>query len=150
MTKLHQLPKTTSRARRLGRGISAGQGKSAGRGTKGQKARSGFNIPAGFEGGQTRIYMRLPKLRGGRFPNRAKAATVTLAQLEAAFNNGDKVNLTALKQHGLIKNDAKSAKIVAKGTLTKTLKFRGLRFTETVYKQYLQDKKATPTTKTSE
>lgn len=150
MTKLHQLPKTTSRARRLGRGISAGQGKSAGRGTKGQKSRSGFNIPAGFEGGQTRIYMRLPKLRGGRFPHRAEVATITLAQLDAAFNDGDKVSPAILKQRGLIAKDAKSAKIVATGTLTKQLKFRGLRFTETVYNHYLQNKKARSTTKTSE
>jgi large subunit ribosomal protein L15 len=150
MTKLHQLPKTVTRARRLGRGISAGQGKSAGRGTKGQKSRSGFNIPAGFEGGQTRIYMRLPKLRGGRFPHRAVIATVTLAQLEAAFKDGDKVNPATLKQHGLIAKDARTAKIVATGKLTKQVKFRGLQFTAAVYEQHIQKKKSSSTTKSSE
>ena len=50
--------------RRVGRGIAAGQGKTAGRGTKGQKARAGGKIPAWFEGGQTPLHQRIPKLRG--------------------------------------------------------------------------------------
>jgi len=56
---------------RVGRGIAAGKGKTAGRGTKGQKARTGHGaLPAWFEGGQTPIHVRLPKLRG--FKNRAR------------------------------------------------------------------------------
>ena len=65
--KLHDLkPAAGSRKakRRVGRGIAAGQGKTAGRGTKGQKARAGGTIPAWFEGGQTPLHQRLPKLRG--------------------------------------------------------------------------------------
>jgi large subunit ribosomal protein L15 len=149
MTQLHQLPKTVSRARRLGRGISAGQGKSAGRGTKGQKSRSGFNIPAGFEGGQTRVYMRLPKLRGGRFPHRPIISTVSLAQLEAAYKEGEKVNPTTLKLKGLIPKNARTAKIVGTGILKKQLKFRGLRFTTSVYEQYVQGKTSPKTDKAS-
>ena len=55
---------------RVGRGIAAGKGKTAGRGTKGQKARAGGSIPPWFEGGQTPLHMRIPKLRG--FKNRFK------------------------------------------------------------------------------
>src|SRR5947208_2986059 len=55
---------------RVGRGIAAGKGKTAGRGTKGQKARAGGSIPPWFEGGQTPLHMRIPKLRG--FKNRGK------------------------------------------------------------------------------
>jgi large subunit ribosomal protein L15 len=54
----------------VGRGIAAGKGKTAGRGTKGQKARAGGSIPPWFEGGQTPLHMRIPKLRG--FKNRFK------------------------------------------------------------------------------
>jgi large subunit ribosomal protein L15 len=71
--KLHDLqPADGSRMprRRVGRGIAAGQGKTAGRGTKGQKARTGGSIPPWFEGGQTPLHMRIPKLRG--FRNRLK------------------------------------------------------------------------------
>ena len=58
---------------RVGRGIAAGKGKTAGRGTKGQKARAGGGIPAWFEGGQTPLHMRIPKLRG--FKNRFRSST---------------------------------------------------------------------------
>lgn len=49
-----------NKGKRLGRGIGSGKGKTSGRGVKGQKARTGASIK-GFEGGQTPIYMRLPK-----------------------------------------------------------------------------------------
>jgi large subunit ribosomal protein L15 len=65
--KLHDLrpaPGSHTPKRRVGRGIAAGQGKTAGRGTKGQKARTGASIPAWFEGGQTPLHQRIPKLRG--------------------------------------------------------------------------------------
>ena len=71
--KLHDLrPAEGSRTARtrVGRGIAAGKGKTAGRGTKGQKARAGGSIPPWFEGGQTPLHMRIPKLRG--FKNRFK------------------------------------------------------------------------------
>ena len=58
--------------KRVGRGIGSGWGKTAGRGTKGQKARAGGSIPPWFEGGQTPIHVRIPKLRG--FKNRFKIA----------------------------------------------------------------------------
>jgi large subunit ribosomal protein L15 len=71
--KLHDLRPASGSVRervRVGRGIAAGRGKTAGRGTKGQKSRAGASIPAWFEGGQTPIQMRVPKLRG--FRNRFK------------------------------------------------------------------------------
>jgi len=82
--KLHELqPRPGSRrsVRRLGRGHGSGRGKTAGRGTKGQKARAGGTIPAWFEGGQTPIHIRTPKLHG--FTNRFRVAyaVVNLARL---------------------------------------------------------------------
>ena len=65
--KLHDLrPADGSRTERtrVGRGIAAGKGKTAGRGTKGQKARAGGSIPPWFEGGQTPLHIRTPKLHG--------------------------------------------------------------------------------------
>ncbi|XOD38944.1 MAG: 50S ribosomal protein L15 [Candidatus Carsonella ruddii] len=49
--------------KRVGRGISSGNGKTCGRGHKGQKSRSGYNIPKMFEGGQTNIFKRKPKIK---------------------------------------------------------------------------------------
>jgi large subunit ribosomal protein L15 len=67
---LHPAPGARRARTRVGRGIAAGQGKTAGRGTKGQKSRTGASIPAWFEGGQTPIHVRVPKLHG--FRNRSK------------------------------------------------------------------------------
>lgn len=80
-------------AKRVGRGISAGQGKTAGRGTKGQGARKSGGVRPGFEGGQTPLYMRLPKLRGFRSV-RPKVATIKTSQLA-----GLKGNVTAETLH---------------------------------------------------
>jgi large subunit ribosomal protein L15 len=73
--KLHDLqPNSGSHrpSRRVGRGHGSGRGKTAGRGTKGQKSRAGSGIPAWFEGGQTPLHVRTPKLHG--FKNRFRVA----------------------------------------------------------------------------
>lgn len=62
--QLHELgpnPGATKTKKRLGRGPGSGLGKTSGRGGKGQTARKGSSIRAGFEGGQTPLYRRLPK-----------------------------------------------------------------------------------------
>ena len=82
--KLHDLkpaPGSHHAKRRVGRGIASGQGKTAGRGTKGQKARAGGNIPAWFEGGQTPLHQRLPKLRGFRNAFRIEYEVVNLGDI---------------------------------------------------------------------
>jgi len=89
--KLHDLrPAEGSRKDRIrvGRGIAAGKGKTAGRGTKGQKARAGGGIPPWFEGGQTPLHMRIPKLRG--FKNRFKIQyeVVNIGAISAAAERG--------------------------------------------------------------
>jgi large subunit ribosomal protein L15 len=58
--------------RRVGRGHGSGRGKTAGRGTKGQLSRAGGGMPAWFEGGQTPLHVRTPKLHG--FKNRFRVA----------------------------------------------------------------------------
>lgn len=63
-------------SRRLGRGHGSGRGKTAGRGTKGQKSRAGGGIPAWFEGGQTPLHIRTPKLHG--FTNRFRVEYTVL------------------------------------------------------------------------
>lgn len=84
--KLHDLrpaPGSRRQRTRVGRGIAAGQGKTAGRGTKGQKARTGTSIPAWFEGGQTPIHIRVPKLRGFRNRGRVEFQVVNIGRIAA-------------------------------------------------------------------
>ena len=82
--KLHDLkppPGSQRRRIRVGRGIAAGRGKTAGRGTKGQKSRSGASVPGWFEGGQTPIHVRVPKLRGFRNINRIDYQVVNVGRI---------------------------------------------------------------------
>jgi large subunit ribosomal protein L15 len=90
--KLHDLrpAEGSHKARtRVGRGIAAGKGKTAGRGTKGQKARTGHgSLPAWFEGGQTPIHVRLPKLRGFKNRFRIEYEIVNVGRLSALAETG--------------------------------------------------------------
>jgi large subunit ribosomal protein L15 len=70
--------------RRLGRGHGSGRGKTAGRGTKGQKSRAGSGIPAWFEGGQTPLHVRTPKLHGFKNRFRVEYDGVNLSRLAGA------------------------------------------------------------------
>jgi len=53
---------STHKSKRVGRGPASGYGKTAGRGQKGQKSRTGYSVKRGFEGGQTPLQRRLPKV----------------------------------------------------------------------------------------
>lgn len=107
--------------KRIGRGLSSGQGKTAGRGTKGQKSRSGHNIPRRFEGGQTPLSMRLPKLPGFRSVHK-KSAVISLDQISKNFKNGDTVSLKSLLEKRLIAKGDK-VKVLKNGTLSISIEF---------------------------
>jgi large subunit ribosomal protein L15 len=106
--KLHDLkPAVGSRKakRRVGRGIAAGQGKTAGRGTKGQKARAGGTIPAWFEGGQTPLHQRIPKLRGFRNLFKVEYEVVNVGDIArvaeaGGFEGGEHPDAKASKKGG--------------------------------------------------
>ena len=137
--KLHDLrpPEGSNKARtRVGRGIAAGKGKTAGRGTKGQKARAGGSIPPWFEGGQTPLHMRIPKLRG--FKNRFKIEyeVVNVGAIGALADRGAfefedtkksakagpiTVNQDILRAVGLVRTLNKPLKILGAGDLSTPL-----------------------------
>ena len=112
---------------RVGRGIGSGLGKTCGRGHKGSFARKGGGkIKAGFEGGQTPMQRRLPKI-GVRSKLKADTAEVLLYQL--AHLEGDVVDFAALRAAKLVPANAKQAKIVKKGELTRKIVLKGVLFT---------------------
>jgi large subunit ribosomal protein L15 len=103
--KLHDLkpaPGSHTPARRVGRGHGSGKGKTAGRGTKGQKSRAGSSIPAWFEGGQTPLHVRTPKLHGFRNRGRVAYAPVNLTQLTDA-EAGTLITPDVLVHDGLLR-----------------------------------------------
>jgi len=140
--KLHDLrpaPGAHHPRKRVGRGIAAGGGKTAGRGTKGQKARAGASIPAWFEGGQTPLQMRIPKLHGFRNRFRVEYEVVNLARIKALveagiFEPGElpgtgkaerpaliTINQEILRAAGLVSTLKKPLKILGNGDLSTAL-----------------------------
>ncbi|MGI6105847.1 MAG: 50S ribosomal protein L15 [Raoultibacter sp.] len=112
----------SKRARkRVGRGPASGTGKTAGRGYNGQKSRAGGAKGAGFEGGQTPLARRLPKLPGFRNFNRTEYVPVNVSRLDACFEAGDVVDGESLKAKGIIKHSDSLIKVLGDGELTKAL-----------------------------
>jgi large subunit ribosomal protein L15 len=122
--KLHDLqPAAGSHtpARRVGRGHGSGKGKTAGRGTKGQKSRAGGSIPPWFEGGQTPIHIRTPKLHGFRNRGRVAYAAVNVGRLVEA-EAGTLITPDVLAHGGLVrrsKTRALPVKILGAGDAPK-------------------------------
>jgi large subunit ribosomal protein L15 len=115
--KLHDLhPAAGSHkpARRVGRGHGSGRGKTAGRGTKGQKSRTGSSIPAWFEGGQTPLHIRTPKLHGFKNRFRVEYAPVNLARLADA-ESGTLITPDVLEHAGILRDTKLPLKILGGG-----------------------------------
>ena len=110
--------------KRVGRGPASGNGKTAGRGMNGQKSRAGGGKGAGFEGGQTPLARRLPKLPGFRNFHRVEYVPVNVSRLDAKFNAGDLVDADTLYAAGIIKNTTDPIKVLGDGEITKALTVR--------------------------
>ena len=112
---------------RVGRGIGSGWGKTAGRGHKGQKSRAGGFHKVGFEGGQMPLQRRLPK-RGFTSRSRRYVDVVRLSDLQRL--GLAEVDLSVLKQAGIVSAMALDARIVKSGELSTKVSVRGLGVTK--------------------
>lgn len=125
LQELHPASGSKRRKKRVGRGIASGQGKTCGRGTKGQKARE--KVPPWFEGGQTPLYKRFPKLRGESKkampvePFRKRYAVVNVGQLEAKFEAGETVTPEELVKRRLVDKLKDGVRVLGKGEVKKPL-----------------------------
>ena len=114
--KVHHLrpaPGAKTAKTRVGRG-EASKGKTAGRGTKGTGARK--NVPAGFEGGNLPLHMRLPKLKGFKNRFRTEYQVVNLGQLATLFPAGGAVDIDALVGAGAVRKN-QLVKVLGDGDL---------------------------------
>jgi len=109
--------------RRIGRGNASGHGTYCGRGCKGQGQRKSANVRPGFEGGQTPLIMRLPKLKGFKNINKINYQTVNLKDLNV-FKDGDEVNTETLLKKRLISKKRMPVKVLGMGKLEKKLTFK--------------------------
>jgi large subunit ribosomal protein L15 len=132
--KLHNLqpaPGSKKEKIRVGRGEGGRRGKTAGRGTKGLKARN--TLRPGFEGGQTPLTMRIPKLPGFTNPNKEEFAIVNLAALDV-FEKGAEVTPEELRNRGLIRHRGR-VKVLAEGELSKALSVKAHAFSAAAKKK---------------
>lgn len=124
LNKLKDVTRERKKRKRVGRGIGSGVGKTCGRGEKGAKARAGYKSRAGYEGGQFRLYMKLP-IRGfsnARF--RTEYDVVNLGQLNEMYEDGETVNAETLLEKGFIRGRSNGIKILGNGELTKKVKIK--------------------------
>ncbi|MBJ7593462.1 MAG: 50S ribosomal protein L15 [Candidatus Dormibacteraeota bacterium] len=112
--ELHPAPGSRRKRTRVGRGISAGRGKTSGRGQKGQGSRESNSVPKGFEGGQMKQSMRLPKLRGFHNRFRREYQVVNLSKLNR-FDRDAIVDGAALAAAGLVTGADAPVKLLAAG-----------------------------------
>lgn len=126
--KLHHLrpaPGAKTEKTRVGRGEGS-KGKTAGRGTKGTKARK--NVPAGFEGGQMPIHMRLPKLKGFKNRNRVEYQVVNVADISRLFPKGGDISISDLVNAGAVRKN-RLVKVLGDGELTVKVNITANKFT---------------------
>ncbi len=115
--KVHHLrpaPGAKTAKTRVGRG-EASKGKTAGRGTKGTKAR--YQVPERFEGGQTPLHMRLPKMRGFKNPFKTEYQVVNLDRIGALFPEGGTVGVEDLVAKGAVRG-GQPVKVLGSGDLS--------------------------------
>lgn len=120
-------PGSTKRKRRVGRGIAAGQGASCGFGMRGQKSRSGRPTRPGFEGGQTPLYRRLPKLKGFPLINPKQFTIINVEDL-ADLAAGTEVTLESLIAVGILTQDDGPLKVLGTGDLQVALTVKAAQF----------------------
>ncbi len=104
---------STKKKIRRGRGLHGGN--FSGRGVKGAGARTGAKSRAAFEGGQTPLVRRMPKLKGFKNFNKEVYRTVNLEQLDV-FEDGATVNAETLMAKRVVNRKGR-IKLLGTGTL---------------------------------
>lgn len=125
--KLHQLAPTRGSRRSkmtVGRGNGSKKGTYSGRGGKGQTARTGGVRRPGFEGGQTPLTRRMPKLGGFKNPRRIEYSAVNLGTLNRRYKSGETVDrATLIEKKILPPKNTQPIKILGDGALEISLTF---------------------------
>lgn len=109
--------------KRVGRGPGSGNGLTGGRGHKGSQSRangSGKPYP-GFEGGQTPLYKRIPKLRGykNKSLKKIKPFAINVSDLEKLSETDIDINI--LQKFNVIPQKTLAIKVLGDGEVKKAL-----------------------------
>lgn len=128
------------KAKIVGRGRGSGKGgHTVGRGQKGQKSRKGAKPNLGFEGGQSPLYKKLPKIGGfknmGLEKKKSRVASVSLDVFNK-FKDGEEVTPLSLFEKKILKNiPSGGVKILSTGEIKKKVVLKGF-----VYSQKAKEK----------
>ena len=115
--------------KRVGRGIATGCGKTCDRGHRGQKCRSGYSKRMGFEGGQTPLYRRLPKIHNFDYVRRRTWVHVNVGTLNK-FEDGAEVTPQTLVELNILDKASDSLRVLGNGDLNKKLTVKAHHFSQ--------------------
>ena len=116
-------PGAKRRKKRVGRGRASGHGKTSTRGHNGQGQRSGYSFRFGFEGGQTPLFRRLPKLHNFDQVETRDWVEVNVGSL-SSFTSNSEVNPETLVEQKVMRKLSASVRILGNGEVKVPLKVR--------------------------
>jgi len=116
--------------KRVGRGNGSGRGTFCTRGCKGQNSRSDGGVRLGFEGGQTPLLRRIPKLKGFKNPNREEFFPLNLATVESCFAENETVSPQTLLEKKIMRKKNQSVKVLGNGSISKKVNFKNVAFSK--------------------
>lgn len=112
--ELHSLKYTPGsrddKVKRVGRGHGSGLGKTSGRGQDGQKSRKSGHVRLAFEGGQTPLYRRSPKVGFSNAPFKKHYNVIALHDINRLADTN--ITIDVLVANGLVKNPSYKTKII--------------------------------------
>ncbi|MGL4947935.1 MAG: 50S ribosomal protein L15 [Mycoplasma sp.] len=130
--QLHELKYTKGsrnhKSKIVGRGHGSGMGKTSGRGQDGQKARKSGQVRLAFEGGQTPLYRRLPKVG---FNNHNFANEYNVINLKDLIKFNEKViNLEFLVSKGVFQKNKLPLKIIGNSEIPTGITIQAHKFSK--------------------
>ncbi len=129
LTDLKPVEGSRRKLKRVGRGRSSGHGKTSTRGHNGQGQRSGESTRFGFEGGQTPLFRRLPKIHNFLEVPRRKWVVINVGVLNNLPANTD-VTPESLVQHNILRSVSDSLRVLGEGELKVALNVKAHHFSQ--------------------
>lgn len=116
------------REKRVGRGFSSGIGKTCTRGSKGQNSRKSGGTRLGFEGGQTPLYRRIPKIGFNNYNFANNYNLISLEQIKQLKLK--EINSKILMDKGIISKNKLPLKVIGNSILDKPIKISANKFSK--------------------
>jgi len=127
LTELKPTEGSRRNRKRVGRGRASGHGKTSTRGHNGQGQRSGESRRFGFEGGQTPLFRRLPKIHNFDQVITREWVAINIS----AFNDfaaNSEVNADTLVEQGVLRKTTDSLRILGNGEIKVPLTIKAHHF----------------------